>query len=297
MAVKIGSARIDEHGHIRGGALGDNNSKEVAVENWYLPSQGYWRVFCPKDPAVAEKIAWDMEAACRNDRIGYDQSNNQSLWHIVQGLGYDCAKVTTPCETDCSQLVRVCIWYAGIEIGMFSTADEPQYLLGTGQFVELTGDKYQKSSDYLTRGCLLVTPRKGHTVCVLSDGAKAKNVLEEDGWWGANTTKYTAKMLGCDAATEMVKQYRPNKKFFPNATGGWQWKLVGWKGGSPVMQAIQKHIGTDADGIGGKKTVMKMQTFLMNKGYTISSAELSKPTMGATTVKGWQKYVNSYFKK
>lgn len=56
MAVKIGSARIDENCKAHGGQAGDQTGKEVSTQNWYLNSKG-WRVFRAKNPAVAEKIA------------------------------------------------------------------------------------------------------------------------------------------------------------------------------------------------------------------------------------------------
>ena len=46
MAVKIGSARIDENGKAHGGAAGDQTGKEVSTQNWYSRN---WRVFRAKD--------------------------------------------------------------------------------------------------------------------------------------------------------------------------------------------------------------------------------------------------------
>ena len=45
MAVKIGSARIDERGKISGGKAGDQTGSEVGTQNWYKHSKG-WRVLC-----------------------------------------------------------------------------------------------------------------------------------------------------------------------------------------------------------------------------------------------------------
>ena len=113
MAVKIGSARIDENGRAHGGQAGDQTGKEVSTQNWYLHSKG-WRVFRAKNPSVAERIAQCMERACKNDKIGYDQYQRNTLYKVAEPLGFDTAKVTTACETDCSALVRVCIAFAGI---------------------------------------------------------------------------------------------------------------------------------------------------------------------------------------
>ena len=170
--VKIGSARIDENGKATGGKAGDQTGKEVSTQAWYKHSKG-WRVFRAKDSAVAEKIAWDMQAACDNSHIGYDQGQRNTLYDVSKPLGFNCAKVKTNCETDCSALVRVCCAYAGIMLPNFRTTNEPQVLLDSGAFDELTGAKYTDSPDYLKRGDILDTRTQGHTVVVLSNGSKA----------------------------------------------------------------------------------------------------------------------------
>ena len=173
MAVKIGSARIDENSSARGGKAGDQTGREVSTQSWYLHKKG-WRVFRAKDPAVAEKIARNMQAACDNSKIGYDQDQRLTLYSVSKPLGFDCARVTTKCETDCSALVRVCCAYAGVALANFRTTNEANVLLKSGAFVELTGAKYQESSAYLRRGDILVTKTQGHTVVVLSNGSKAE---------------------------------------------------------------------------------------------------------------------------
>ena len=171
--VNVGSARIDENGHATGGKAGDQTGKEVSTQNWYKHSKG-WRVFRAKDPEVAEKIAWDMQAACDNPKIGYDQSQRDTLYTVAKLVGFNCAKVAAACETDCSALVRVCCAYAGVMLPNIRTTNEPKALLDSGAFVELTGSKYTDSPDYLKRGDILCTRTQGHTVVVLSNGSKAE---------------------------------------------------------------------------------------------------------------------------
>ena len=177
MAVKIGSARIDENGNAHGGAAGDQTGKEVSTQNWYLHSKG-WRVFRCKDPAKAELMAQNMQAACDNANIGYNQYKRHTLYKAAKAVGFAIAKVKTKCETDCSALIRVLLALIGVSVPEeFRTGNMPSYLKKSGVFVELTGDKYQKQSTYLRRGDILVTKTSGHTVMVLSDGSKAeKNV-------------------------------------------------------------------------------------------------------------------------
>lgn len=177
MAVMIGSARGDENGGAYGGKAGDQTGREVSTQNWYRHSKG-WRVFRAKDPAARVKIASNMIAACRNENIGYDQYQRDTLFNAAKEVGFDCAKVDKPVETDCSALVRVCIAYAGYYLPNFNTSSEPDILLRSGFFDELTDAKYTDSSDYLEIGDILDTRTKGHTVVVLTNGPRAG---EEDG--------------------------------------------------------------------------------------------------------------------
>lgn len=259
MAVIIGSARGDERGRITGGQAGDQTGREVATETWYKASGG-WRVLRAKDPAAAERIAWDMQAACDNNKIGYDQSENQTLWYEVRPLGFDCSKVTQPCETDCSQLVRVCVNYAGIPAGYFYTGDEAAVLLSTGAFIELTDKAYQNYSDRLRRGDILVTKKKGHTVVVLTDGPKAYV-------WGSDMTIAAQRFYKTPVDGEIWGQYTFNKRYLPNADDGWKWSLFAPKG-STLIKAMQKDLANagfykdDLDGIAGKNFVRGLQLFL-----------------------------------
>lgn len=178
MSVIIGSARGDEKGHATGGEAGDQKQKqipdykgEVSRQEWYPHSKG-WTLIRFEDPAVREKIARDMEYACDNPMVGYDQGENESLRKAAEPYGYDISKVKTPCETDCARLVRVCVLYAGIDCEVFYTGDEAKVLKRTGKCTVTNAKKYTESSDYLVRGDILVTKTKGHTVVVLSNGAK-----------------------------------------------------------------------------------------------------------------------------
>lgn len=171
MTVRIGSARIDENGKTKGGAAGDQTGKEVSTQAWYLHTKG-WIALRAKNEVIAEKLAYAMEQACSNPKIGYDQNQRGTLYAAAAKVGFDPGKVTTKCETDCSALVRVCLAYAGIKVGDFNTATEAKVIMATGDFTELSESK-TKTSDYLQRGDILVTRTKGHTVIVLDDGAKA----------------------------------------------------------------------------------------------------------------------------
>lgn len=177
--VVIGSARIDENRNATGGAAGDQKQKstpdysgEVSLQAWYLHTKG-WVVIRAKDPAARERIAQDMEYICDNPNVGYNQADNMSLYAASKPYNFDVSKVKKKCNTDCAKAIRVCVLYAGIDCGDFYTENEVDTLRKTGQFEILKADKYCKKSDYLLRGDILCTKTKGHTVVVLSNGAKA----------------------------------------------------------------------------------------------------------------------------
>ena len=169
MTVYIGNAVGDEHNKARDGEAGDQTGKELRIQPWYLNKKG-WRVFRPKSPEVAQRLVYDMKAACENENIGYDQSQRNTLYNASKQYAFDCAKVDTPCECDCSSLVRVCVLYSGIKVNDFNTTSEPARLLATGEFEEMVGEEYTDSSKLLKAGDILCTKVKGHTAIVLNDG-------------------------------------------------------------------------------------------------------------------------------
>lgn len=179
MAVKVGSARIDENGKTHGGRAGDQNGKEVSTQAWYKHTKG-WRVLRCKNADKAEMIARAMQAACDNANIGYDQYQRDTLYNLAKAVDFDPGRVKTPCETDCSALVRVCLAYAGITVKNFRTPNEASILLRSGEFIELKESRYTDQSGYLRRGDILVTRTQGHTVVVLSNGSKAKTTPAEE---------------------------------------------------------------------------------------------------------------------
>ena len=118
-----------------------------------------------------------MERACANNNIGYSQPTRNTLYNDVKPYGFDPAKTTKKVNTDCSALVRVCVHYAGIEVDNFITSNEVSKLMATGAFEKFTDDAHCKSSDHLLRGDILDTRTKGHTVVVLSNGAKSSEEI------------------------------------------------------------------------------------------------------------------------
>lgn len=190
--VKIGQASRDERGKYSGGMAGDQDGKEVAIREWY--NRPWNKVLRAKNPAVAEKIALAMEKACKNDYIGYDQSQRTTLYSLCKANGWKIEDIKTRCETDCSALVAVCVNSAGIEIsGDIYTGNEATTLLRTKEFELLTDSKYLISDEYLKRGDILLYEFH-HTAIALENGIKVKSNnfqnnyvhgwnKNNEGWW------------------------------------------------------------------------------------------------------------------
>lgn len=172
--VYVYGASIDENGKAHGGQAGNQTGRELRKQKWYKHSKG-WRVFRAKLPDVAAQIAQDVKWAVANMAIGYDQYQRLTLYEAAKPFGFNCKLVKTPCETDCSALVRVCCAYAGVSLPNFRTTTEPSVLLNSGAFEEMVGAKYTDSPDYLKAGDILCTRTQGHTVIVGNDGPKAED--------------------------------------------------------------------------------------------------------------------------
>lgn len=293
VAVKIGSARINERGTVTGGKAGDQTGGEVSTQNWYPHAKG-WVTARPKDKNVAEKIATCMEMACANNNIGYCQTHRDDLRRISVKYNYELNKVKVKVEVDCSALVRVCCLYAGIKVGDFNTATEISALRKTGKFDIITDKSVCGSSDRLRRGDILVTKTKGHTVVVLTNGAKVSSVptsntsssntkLEVDGVMGIETTKRAQKVFGTPVDGKISNQLITYKSICKGITSA-EWSNTK-KGGSSLVKAIQKWVGATADGYIGSDTVKRLQRKL----GTPIDGKLDNPSQ---CIKAFQTWLN-----
>ena len=176
MAVIIGSARISENGTIDG-AKGNQSGKELAQERYYRHRHSWYAMRC-KDPNKALMMSYCMASACNNPKFGYSQSDRYSGLYESKRVGYNTAKVNTACNVDCSSLVRICLAYAGFDVGEFYTGNEYDVIMATGAFDDVTDTFDQDTGEGLCTGDILVSQAKGHTVIVTSgkDPAPAPEV-------------------------------------------------------------------------------------------------------------------------
>ena len=191
MAIMFGSARIDETGNITGGVAGDQTGSEVSTQSYYMHSSG-WYCLRPKNADQAERIARAMLNACNNNNIGYDQGNRVAV-SMVKKYG-STAAIAERCETDCSNLVRACVYEGtGRDVGEFYTGNEASVLEASGLF----DSRFSVSSEsQLYNGDVLVTKTTGHTVIVVSGRARTGSSSS-----GGNTS-YSGKGIGTATCTD-----------------------------------------------------------------------------------------------
>lgn len=241
MKYIIGSARIDENGHATGGKAGDQKQAaipdykgEVAQQTFYVASKG-WHILRAKSPQVATSIALSMIQACNNPNIGYNQTKRLEI--IKYGTGSN-----TPCNADCSSLVRQCVREAGIEVGNFTTANEANVLLSTGAFDKLTYTAGMK----LCTGDILVTKTKGHTV-VVTDGEPRTT----------STVAVPTVKKGSKGDNARLLQHNLNQCGYHLDEDGDFGKLS-----TAALKDWQAKNGLVSDGIYGKKSEAKMRQIL-----------------------------------
>lgn len=209
MAVRIGHASIDESGRASGGTAGDQTGKELCTRDWY--AKGWNVLLRPARADLAEKSAAAMEAACRNELIGYDQYGRNTLFHKANEAGFDLAKISAPCECDCSSLVHVCAIAGGAKLTYgsngYTTRTMVAAFVASGDYIKLTGSEYLTSDKLLKRGDILVK-EGSHTVMVLGNGTGAPADYVQE---GAATVYYSVRLpmltKGVKGDTVKVMQY------------------------------------------------------------------------------------------
>ena len=173
MAIKIGHSSKDERGQFSGGVAGDQTGKEVCIRSWY---NGKWEFVARfKDRAKAESAAKACEDACNNPNVGYDQGQRNDLRDEAKKVDYQLDKIETPCESDCSSFMGVCIEATGIQLPEGNgptTRTLRRVLESTGEFEILTDSKYLTGDSHLMRSDILCK-EGSHTVMALENGAKA----------------------------------------------------------------------------------------------------------------------------
>ena len=202
----IANSGHDENGRYKNGKAGDQTGTEYAVIPWY--NRPWTCVLRYPNKTVAADIAYCARAAAENDKIGYDQNQRDTFWRALASVpNYGPAKITTPCESDCTCGVATCVKAAGLRKGdaMLRKIDPDYYWSGNMRegfmhlgFRVLTDPKYLTSDRYLLPGDILLYDNH-HAAVNLDAGAMVRDEWagvptyqtgwnrDDKGWWYADT--------------------------------------------------------------------------------------------------------------
>lgn len=176
MTVLISEAVHNENGKYTGGVPGDQTGDEVRTRAWY--SRPWNCVMRFRNPAMADRFAYAMEAAAKNSHIGYNQYQRNTCLYHARAVGYDPSRIAVNCETDCSALATLACIYAGIpEAALYqsgnssTTGNLRARLAATGLFDVFTTPDYTGAPGKLRRGDILLY--EGHHVAGVVQGASA----------------------------------------------------------------------------------------------------------------------------
>lgn len=221
--ARIGQACANEKGGTGGGKAGDQTGGEVCLSNYTYSTKSsspyHWLyLYRAKNQNARLKIANTCIKACKNNHIGYDTNSpdRKSFFKEAQKVDWKVDKITTNCETTCSELANVCVASAGLK-SYLPTSKQANVetlrkaLASGGEFksVKVKLENLQPG-DILISDCHTAVVvgsiiRKGEEskrvadlqeyINWYTDGEFFKKCGKADGVYGNNTLKYTNKML------------------------------------------------------------------------------------------------------
>ena len=173
--VQISTCGGDENGRARGGKAGDQTGNEWKIRSWY--SSPWDCVLRHPDLAVRNELASLSVKAAKNNAIGYDQNERTTSWECLKSVGYDPAKITKKCETDCSAgvcaLTKAVGYRLGLPVLQAISADGwtgvMKEMFRKAGFEVLTAKKYLTSIRYLENGDILLNEQKHTCIAVVSE--------------------------------------------------------------------------------------------------------------------------------
>ena len=146
---------------------GDQTGSEVSIVPYTTWKPEVWKaVYRAEDPVVAWNIGQAGIQMCRNNNIGYDQSQRMTfLTELLKTGNIDLINV--PCSTDCSAGTCACIIVAGYAdfTNNLRTAYWDEYIMKYGKFIRFKEDLYTRHPDMLRVGDILL--KEGHVVIVV----------------------------------------------------------------------------------------------------------------------------------
>lgn len=252
MPLLCGWASIDERGKISGGKAGDQTGKEVKMGSWYYFRQKHCLRW--KNEEYAKEYAKVIKALCKNEHVGYDQNQRTTLFTELKRLNWDYTKLSKNVECDCSELIACgvnCVLKKAIIPSHVYTGNLSEYLVSSGYFKKLTGNKYCLGSSYLKIGDVLNAPGH-HVISVLENGVKV----------GEPTSKVAEPTLRKGSTGSEVKKLQSNLNTLGFRDADKKELTLDGEFGSctkEALKAFQKKYQLEADGVYGEKSYVTMK--------------------------------------
>lgn len=147
---------------------------EVRVR--YYAGDEFTSVWRPVEAAVAESIAYNMEAAARNPHVGYSQNNGSAprttFYEELLKAGGDASKISKNCNGDCSAGTAAVLKIAGVPVPAdMWTGNAPEEMRKTRMLIEIETENFTVFEPYVLRGDILY--RKGHMAIAVDNGSGA----------------------------------------------------------------------------------------------------------------------------
>jgi len=168
--IYLASCNHDEAGRLGWegkSQAGDQTGSEVSIVPYLTWDPKVWKaVYRAEDPMVAWNIGQAGIQMCRNNNIGYDQSQRLTFYEQLMQTG-NIDLISVPCETDCSAGTCACIIVAGYHDfwNNLRTAYWDEYIMKYGKFIKFAGEEYTRHPDLLHVGDILL--KDGHVVIVV----------------------------------------------------------------------------------------------------------------------------------
>lgn len=147
---------------------------EVRVRYW--SGDAFESVWRPVEEAVADSIAYNMEAAARNLNVGYSQNNGASprttFYEQLLAAGGDAAAISKPCNGDCSAGTAAVLKVAGVPVPAdMWTGNAPEEMRKTRMLIEIETSDFKAFEPFVMRGDILYRP--GHMAIAIDNGNMA----------------------------------------------------------------------------------------------------------------------------
>ena len=268
----VSNSGHDENGRYKYGAAGDQSGTEWHITPWFYFDQNV--VLRHPRADVRATLAKLARAAANNNHIGYDHNERLTFWRELKKADYDPARINSYCESDCSAGVCALTLATGYILGIQEIIDSISPSGTTydmvpafqrAGFMTLTDRIYTRTGNNLLAGDININENQHTNIVVEGSGVYPSDDLDVDGWLGVRSITKMQMQLGTYVDGVVSGQFLGNEKYLERLIA------IEWQGnGSPMVRKLQRKVGASVDGIAGRETVGKLQSWLNNRGESLN---------------------------